>query len=112
MKTVPLTSSANEVTIQQSLRDSEDKTNAKCSVFSKEKQEKVRISDQNIDAFKIDFDEAHDDVDNILGLLLTDHDSRNVSLFRKQETENKGLSPINVSLSKIFETILALPHFC
>lgn len=42
----------------------------------------------------LDYDEAHDDVDNIFGLSLAEDDVRAGSMYRRQSSTDKGLSPI------------------
>lgn len=42
----------------------------------------------------LDYDEAHDDVDNIFGLSLAEDDVTAGSMYRRQSSTDKGLSPI------------------
>lgn len=58
-------------------------------------------SSESVDATKgdaIDFDdEAHDDVDNIFGLSLSESDVRSGSMYRRPDSADRVHSPIDVS---------------
>uniref|UniRef100_A0A8R1DEI5 DUF4211 domain-containing protein n=2 Tax=Caenorhabditis japonica TaxID=281687 RepID=A0A8R1DEI5_CAEJA len=46
------------------------------------------------EAFRMDYDEAHDDLENIFGISLAESDAQSSSLFRHSSQPERGLSPI------------------